>query len=241
MKLAIGAVLALSLTGCILAVVAVAAALGVGAYLYLDNVLSYEYEEPLEKCWDATRGTTRALGLKAEEEKKDFQEGIFESHMADGRQVGVICQKLGEKKTRIKVRVGDFKGESNRQAAQSIHERIAAAMDLKAPALPVSEELEADEMKKMYKGSVGEVYDAAMKACEGEGYRPQQYERSGEERGTIAAQGKGRQVYVTVQQHAKKTRVVIQVKGPGGTDENKKAAKALHEEIGDALKDRGED
>ncbi len=238
MRWAALAFLAAPLSGCILAVVAVAAAVGMGAYLYLDNTLSYEYPVSLDKAWGAAKEAASDLDLKPDSEKKDFQEGDLDTRMADGRNVCILCERQGDKSVRIKVRVGDFKGEANRQAAQTIHEKIAERMGLEAPGLPPAEDVSEDEMQKMYKAPLGACYEAAMKACQGEGYKPSDYERSGETRGRITAKGKDRQAYVSLQRHENRTRVVIQVRG-GETDEMKKAAKGLHEALGKQLGEKG--
>lgn len=229
------------LTGCPLLLIAAIVAVGAGTYLYMDNVLSYEYDVTLAQAWDASRRGMPDLGLKIDSEKKDFQEGILESRMADGRAVRVTCEKIIESKTRVKVRVGDFKGEANRQAAQTLHERIAGRLNVKAPALPPPAEVGSDEMQKMYKAPVSACYAAVERACQKKGYALQTSQRSGEERGTLAAQGSGRQVHVSLYRHQNKTRVVVQVRGAGGTDEYKKRAKELHDEIGEGVREKGED
>jgi len=242
MRLACAALLGMALSGCILAAaVVVVAAVGVGAYLYLENELSYEYDATLEAAWEASLGAAGDLGLKRESEKKDFQSGTLESHMSDGRNVRILCEKLGEKKTRVRVRVGDFTGEANRQGAQTIHETVARRMGLKAPSLPPPEKVATDEMQRMYKAGLDPCYEAALKAAGKGGYKADRYEIRKDERGEISAKSGARQLFVTLSPHHGRTRVVVQVRGGGGTDENKKAAKGFHEALEAELGEKGEE
>lgn len=204
------------------------------------------YEVTLDKACDATRGALTELGLPLVSERRDFQEGVFSSRMADDRKVTIVCGRRGDRITDIWVKVGGFETAENREAKQSIHNRIVSKLGLPvpppSPPAAVPAQGSSDEMRKMYKGSVPACYDAAMKACSGRGYQPQQYQRSGDEKGSITASGKERSVTIALQRHAQgnRTQVTIRVSG-GSTDDAKKAAKELHEKLGDELKEKGED
>ncbi len=242
MRLA-GALLAVAaLSGCVVAAAAVVvAAVGVGTYLYVENELSYEYAAGLEAAWEASLGAMGDLSLKRETEKKDFQSGTLESHMPDGRNVRILCEKLGEKKSRVRVRVGDFTGEANRQAAQTIHETIARRMGLKAPPLPPAEKTAADEMQRMYGAGVEACYEASRRAAEKAGCKVEKVELKADGCGSVTARAGERHLFVTVAPHQKKTRVVAQVRGPGGTGEHQKVAKAFHDALGAELGEEGEE
>lgn len=220
--------------------VVVAAAAGVGTYFYLDNVLSYEYEASLDDAWSSTQRAAAEIGLPRVSEKKDFQAGHYESHMADGRQVQIVCMKMGEKRTQIQVRVGDFKGEANRQAAQTIHEHISMGMGLKTPTLPPADDVADDEVRRSYHAGVAACYDAAMKACDTQGYKPELYERRAEERGTISAKSQIGAVFISIQKHEGKTRLTVQVRG-GSSERNKSAAREFHRRIADSLQEKAQD
>jgi hypothetical protein len=132
--------------------------------------------------------------------------------------VRILCEKLGEKRTRVRVRVGDFQGEANRQASQTIHETIARRMGLKAPPLPPPEGVAKDEIQRAYR--------AAPEAC---------YE------GCLKAAGKVGHTAEKVEFKKDGTRVVVQSRGPGGADDLKKLARAFHEALGKELNEEGKD
>ncbi len=239
----IGAALlaALSLSGCVVAAAAVvAAAVGVGAYLYVENELSYEYSADLEAAWTAAIGAMGDLSLRCESQKKDFQSGTLESHMSDGRNVRVLCERLGERRCRVRVRVGDFTGEANRQAAQTIHEAVAKRMGLKAPPLPPAEEA-TDEVGKTYGAGPAACFEAVLKAAGKSGYKVDRQELRRDGSGSVAASAGGKLLLVTISTQGERTRVVAQVRGPGSVDDSRAAATAFHDALGDELKEKGRD
>jgi hypothetical protein len=160
--------------------------------------------------------------------------------MSDGRNVRVVCEKLGEKRTRVRVRVGDFQGEANRQASQTLHETIAKRMGLRAPSLPPPDHVGKDEIQKMYKAASEACYEASLKAAGKAGYKAEKVELKKDGSGSVSARSGERQLYVSLSAHQNRTRVVVQARGPGGADDLKKAAKAFHEALGSELKEEGE-
>jgi hypothetical protein len=242
MRLAGALLVIAALSGCIVAAaVVVAAAVGVGAYLYVENELSYEYEASLDAAWGAAVGAAGDLSLKREEEKKDFQSGTMASHMSDGRNVRILCEKLGEKRTRVRVRVGDFQGEANRQASQTIHETIARRMGLKAPPLPPPEGVAKDEIQRAYRAAPEACYEGCLKAAGKVGHTAEKVEFKKDGTGSISARSGEKHLYVSLSAHGNGTRVVVQSRGPGGADDLKKLARAFHEALGKELNEEGKD
>ena len=116
----------LLLTSCVALVVIaiVGGAVALGTYKYVNNKLQRDYDTRLANCHKAAQRAVRSLRLSPGTDSVDFQKGIVQTRMADGRQVVIASEYVTDDKTRVRVRVGDFESDSNRTAARQIHEQI---------------------------------------------------------------------------------------------------------------------
>lgn len=123
-----------SLTGCIVvAAAALAAVVAIGTYKYVNNELHREYEVGYERAWDAAIRTPQDMQFHGISHSRDYQRGTVRAYRADERPVVIILEKLDERHVLIKVRVGTFESEDNRQAAQAVHEKLYDNMGGKPP------------------------------------------------------------------------------------------------------------
>ena len=111
-----------ALAGC----AAAAAAGAVGPYTYQQNTLEREYEAPYEHVWEASVQAMQNLQYHSIDQRRDPNKGTVEARRGDDKLVRIVVEKLGEKKTGVKVRVSDFESEDNRRGATTVHDRILA-------------------------------------------------------------------------------------------------------------------
>jgi len=97
-----------------------------GPYEYKQNTLERLYEAPYEHVWEASVQAMHNLQFHSVDQRRDPNKGSVEARRADDKLVRVVVEKLGEKKTSVKVRVSDFESEDNRRGAALVHDRILA-------------------------------------------------------------------------------------------------------------------
>ncbi len=97
----------------------------------------------------------------------------------------------------------------------------------------------ADQVQKLYRSPVNSCLEAAIKACEKQGYTPKLHERDGTRGATVRSTGKGHDVQIKMVREGKRTRVVFRVTG-ASTDENRESARALHRELEHELREEGQ-
>ncbi len=224
--------LAALLPGCIAAVAAVlvVGAVAVGTYSYANNVLSRSYDAPIDACWEGTKRALRHMNLPTQGEPKcDFQRGEHRVSMADNRYAVVSLERLAEKSTKISVRVSDFESQANRDAAQRIHEEIyhqlTGKVERDAPPAPPS-----NSMREEYPADYDRAWNVSLSAVKHLGFTDVAPARDAL-KGTIRCKrADGTPVEVIVARLDKAVSVDVRV-GTERSDENARAARALHAEL----------
>lgn len=112
------------LSGCLIAVIGAGVVLGAGIYSYTSNEYTQEYNAHIDRVFDAAMATVRELQFKVERHSKDALEGQIEAKRADNTPVRITVKSLGQSVTKLIIRVGDFAGEANKQAAETIRDKI---------------------------------------------------------------------------------------------------------------------
>lgn len=90
--------------GCLL--VAGAAAVGAGAYVYVNGEYKATVDAPLDRAWEATLAAVEDLQLKVKTKEKDGLMGRLTADQADGTNVWISLDLAGEKTTQFVIRVG---------------------------------------------------------------------------------------------------------------------------------------
>ena len=108
---------------CTRAVVAGAAAagVGVGSYFYVKGELERDYHAPVESVWQATLQTVEELNLATESKKHDAFGGEIKGKMSDGTNYKIELKRKGENLTNVGVRIGAF---GDKAKAEAIHSKI---------------------------------------------------------------------------------------------------------------------
>ena len=112
---------ALTVCGCPLLLVGGAAAAGAGGALYYTGRLEQTLNHPLGKVHAATLKALAALELPVQQDSADKLVAVVESRFADGKKVHIELAAEGEKRTRVRVRVGDL---GDKERAQKVLQAI---------------------------------------------------------------------------------------------------------------------
>lgn len=118
-RLALLAVLPLAALsgGCLL--VAGAAAVGAGAYVYVNGEYKQTVDAPLERTWNAAVAAVDDLKLTVKTKQHDGLKGRITADQADGANVWISLDAAGEKSTTIVIRVGVAGDEAASQLIMS--------------------------------------------------------------------------------------------------------------------------
>ena len=108
---------------CTRAVVAGAAAagVGVGSYFYVKGELERDYHAPVERVWQATLQAVEELNLATESKKHDAFGGEIKGKMSDGTNFKIELERKGENLTNVGVRIGAF---GSKTKSEAIHNKI---------------------------------------------------------------------------------------------------------------------
>ena len=108
---------------CTRAVVAGAAAAGVGAgsYFYVKGELERDYHAPVARVWQATLQAVKELNLAIESKQHDAFGGEIKGEMSDGTNFKIELEKKGENLTNVGVRIGAF---GSKTKSEAIHNKI---------------------------------------------------------------------------------------------------------------------
>jgi hypothetical protein len=109
--------------GCLL--LAGAAAVGAGAYVYVNGEYKATVDTPLDRAWEATRGAVEDLQLKVKTREKDGLIARLTADRADGTNVWISLDVAGEKTTQFVIRVGVAGDEA---ASRAIMDKIRARL-----------------------------------------------------------------------------------------------------------------
>ena len=104
---------------------AAAAGVGVGSYFYVKGELERDYHAPVERVWKVTVQSVEELKLATESKKHDAFGGEIKGKMADGTSFTIALKRLGEKSTEVGVRIGAF---GDRTKAEAIHDKILSKL-----------------------------------------------------------------------------------------------------------------
>ncbi len=112
-------------TGCLL-FIAGAAGAGVGAVAYYDNELRASRDVTLDKAWDAAKAVMKEMEYTIDpaESHKDATGGVVKGHNAKNQVVQITLMRQTEKTTEIRVRVGAFATEADKNAENQVFEKI---------------------------------------------------------------------------------------------------------------------
>lgn len=115
----------LALQGCLLAAVAVGAAAGYGIYKYENGVATVEYDKPLGKCVESSVKVVEEVGWTLESKTQDAYSGKIKARRPDNSSVEIRFERIGEKGTRVSIRVGTFGDE---KISRDFHDRLKARL-----------------------------------------------------------------------------------------------------------------
>lgn len=107
-----------ALSGCF---AVVAAGAGAGTVAYVRGELETSLGDNYSKVVDATRTALKELEFARVSENKDALKAVFVSRTALDKKVEVTVEKVGDKSTKVKIRVGLFGDE---QLSVSILDKI---------------------------------------------------------------------------------------------------------------------
>lgn len=119
--LVLAALLASSSGGCLL--VAGAAAVGAGAYVYVNGEYKESVDSSLDHSWDAVLAAVADLQLLVKEKQKDGLKARLTADRADGTNIWINLDPAGDKTTNITIRVGVAGDEA---ASKTIMDKIRA-------------------------------------------------------------------------------------------------------------------
>jgi len=107
-------------TGCVALAIGGAAA-GVAGIAYTTGDLEATIAAPLDEVWSATQEANQELGFAVKTRAKDQLGARLESTQARGDDVKIHLESLGEKTTKVSIRIGTF---GNEQQSRLILRRI---------------------------------------------------------------------------------------------------------------------
>jgi len=122
-----GLAVLLSMTaGCILFAVGVGAGAGVGAVAYYDNELRATREITVDRGWNAAQAAMKdmAYTIIPAETHKDGAGGVVQGRNAKDQVVRIQLIRQTDKTTEIRVRVGTFGMQNDRDAEQALFEKL---------------------------------------------------------------------------------------------------------------------
>jgi hypothetical protein len=110
-------------TACTRAIVAGAAAVGVGvgSYFYVKGELERDYHVPIARVWQATLQAVEELNLSIESKEHDAFYGKIKGTMADGTDFKIELKRESENLTNVGVRIGAF---GDKTKSEAIHDKI---------------------------------------------------------------------------------------------------------------------
>ena len=112
-------------TGCLLFVAGAGA--GVGAVAYYDNELCATRDVSVDRAWDAANTTMKEMEytIIPAETHKDATGGVVQGRNAKDQIVRIKLTRKSEKSTEIRVRVGTFATEADKNAENVVFDKLA--------------------------------------------------------------------------------------------------------------------
>ncbi len=123
----VGLSLLVSLGGCVTTAVGGGPNVAVGTYSYFTRTLDVIYGIPLADIWPITLAAVESLQLRIDRQNVDGLGGSIEARRADGTPVQVQLKPVGERSTRINVRVGVL---GDRAQSERIHRTIRNQLNI---------------------------------------------------------------------------------------------------------------
>ncbi|HJX35308.1 MAG TPA: DUF3568 family protein [Desulfatiglandales bacterium] len=115
--------LCLCMTGCPPMAFLGGAAAGIGAYKYINEILTVVYEAPFDDTWDASIKALEDMGFTIENQTKELGSGRISTREDEkNKKVNLTLQYKSPQETEVKIRVG-LLGDEN--ASNVIKDRIA--------------------------------------------------------------------------------------------------------------------
>jgi hypothetical protein len=115
-----------TLQGCVLFVVGVAAGAGAGAVSYVGNELRVTQEVSLDRAWEAAHGAMQDLqySVISDESHKDAAGAALMARNSKDQPVRVQLVRQSDSLTEIRIRVGTFTTSENGAAAKLVYDKI---------------------------------------------------------------------------------------------------------------------
>lgn len=120
--------MAISLSGCVVAWLAVGAGAGIGTYKFIEGSLSREYPIVYARAWDATNSALSNHQISISNSMDEGVKGKIDAVKRDGTKVTVKLEDRGQGVTSIAIRVGLL---GDRSAAEKIHDEIASVAGIR--------------------------------------------------------------------------------------------------------------